>query len=146
MPKAFCSPLSSSRETRTSNRCALFRRNRYESNVGRGSVGNNGIAVRSVHILHPIRDGPEHRDDIPFPGDSRDHQGICTDATGYAIADFQRYARLRRQSKARPEAEQLTNPVPKPRRATVAVKQAIERAALGGIGLGEGIASLNHWR
>ena len=40
----------------------------------------------------------------------------------------------RRQSMARPETEQLNHPMTEPRRATVAIEKAIERAALGRIG------------
>jgi hypothetical protein len=68
--------------------CSFIRRYRYKPYVDTTAMGNHRIAVRSFEVSHPVRDSPEHRDDIALPSHRRDYHSVRPDTPGYTIADF----------------------------------------------------------
>ena len=109
----------------------------HEMDTDRAAVRNHRVPVRGFDVLHPIGDRPEHRDHVPLVRDRWNHDGVLTHAAGSAITYSQRDPRLRRQSNARPPAEELADAVAQPGRSSVSIEQSVEQAPLCRIGTRE---------
>ena len=88
----------------------MLRRNYHEVNTAAGSLTDNGVAMRGLNILHPIRFRAEHRYEVTFALHGCDHQRVRASATGCATVDFEGRLELRRQPEAGPPARKSVDP------------------------------------
>ena len=105
------------------DRCPLFRRHCDEVNAASASLTDNGVALRGLDILHPIRFRAEHRYEVTFAFHGGDHHGVRSCAAGCATMNFEGGLEARRQPEAGPPARKPVDLPAKARRAPVAVKQ-----------------------
>jgi hypothetical protein len=115
--------------------CPLLRRHCHEMNTASASLTDNGVALRGLDILHPIRFRAEHRDEVTFALHGGDYHGVRACAAGYATMNFEGGLELRWQSEARPSARKPVDPPAKAGRAPVAVEQPHQCAMLRRVGM-----------
>ena len=66
---------------------AFVWRDVHQTHVNRAAMRNHRVTLRSLEVLHPIRDRAEHRDHVPLARHSWNNDGVLTHAAGYAVAD-----------------------------------------------------------
>jgi hypothetical protein len=66
----------------------LLWRDQHEVNTAPKSLANNGVAMCSLDVLHPVRLRAEHRHEIAFALHGGDYHRIRAPATGPASTDF----------------------------------------------------------
>ena len=62
--------------------CPLLRRHCHEVNGPSTSVADDGVAMRCLDVLHPIRPRAEHRYEVTFALHGGDHDGVRASAAG----------------------------------------------------------------
>jgi hypothetical protein len=93
-------------------------------NAASASLMDNGIALRGVGILHPIRFRAEHRDEVLFALHGGDHNGVRAYAPGCATSNFEGRLEPGRHPEARPPAIQAIRPPAQAGRAPFAVEES----------------------
>src|SRR5437588_5735020 len=68
--------------------CPLLQRHCHEVNAASASMTDNGVALRGLDILHPIRFQAEHRYEVTFALHGGDHHGVRAYAAGCATMNF----------------------------------------------------------